>query len=82
MDTALFVVTAGEGKEDSNVVCITEQRDKEVSLFWHQIYCVAWSKNLKFKKDGLNPHLRIVAAWLKRVLEITVTGVSFVLKLL
>ncbi|KAL2089699.1 hypothetical protein ACEWY4_014387 [Coilia grayii] len=29
VDTALLGVTAGEGKEDSNVVCVTELRDKE-----------------------------------------------------
>lgn len=29
VDTALLVLTANEGKEDSNVVCLTELRDKE-----------------------------------------------------
>ncbi|XP_063057873.1 EF-hand calcium-binding domain-containing protein 7 isoform X2 [Engraulis encrasicolus] len=37
VDTALFVVTAGEGKEDSNVVCITEQRDKEKFVWKGQL---------------------------------------------
>ncbi|XP_076132204.1 EF-hand calcium-binding domain-containing protein 7 [Alosa pseudoharengus] len=29
VDTALLVLTSNEGKEDSNVVCVTELRDKE-----------------------------------------------------
>lgn len=32
MDTALFVMTAGETKEDSTLVCFTESKDKEVCL--------------------------------------------------
>lgn len=32
VDTALFVVPGNENKEDSNLVCFTESRDKEVSL--------------------------------------------------
>lgn len=30
VDTALFVMTAGETKEDSTLVCFTESKDKEV----------------------------------------------------
>lgn len=32
MDTALFVTSAGETKEDSTFVCFTESKDKEVRL--------------------------------------------------
>lgn len=32
VDTALFVVSAGETKEDSTLVCFTESKDKEVCL--------------------------------------------------
>lgn len=32
VDTALFVMSAGETKEDTNLVCFTESKDKEVSL--------------------------------------------------
>lgn len=32
MDTALFVMSAGETKEDSTLVCFTESKDKEVCL--------------------------------------------------
>lgn len=33
VDTALFVMSAGETKEDSTLVCFTESKDKEVCLF-------------------------------------------------
>lgn len=32
VDTALFVTSAGEAKEDSALVCFTESRDREVCL--------------------------------------------------
>lgn len=32
VDTALFVMSAGETKEDSTLVCFTESKDKEVCL--------------------------------------------------
>lgn len=32
VDTALYVMSAGETKEDTNLVCFTESKDKEVSL--------------------------------------------------
>lgn len=32
VDTALFVMSAGEAKEDSALVCFTESRDREVCL--------------------------------------------------
>lgn len=41
MDTALFVTSAGETKEDSTLVCFTETKEKEVCL------CVCtWTKHL------------------------------------
>lgn len=33
VDTSLFVMSAGETKEDSMFVCFTESKDKEVCLF-------------------------------------------------
>lgn len=33
VDTALYVVTGNETKEDSNLVCFTELRDKEVGQY-------------------------------------------------
>lgn len=32
VDAALFVMSAGETKEDSTLVCFTESKDKEVCL--------------------------------------------------
>lgn len=32
VDTALFVMSSGEAKEDSTFVCFTESRDREVCL--------------------------------------------------
>lgn len=36
VDTALFVTSAGEAKEDSTLVCFTEARDREVCLSFKQ----------------------------------------------
>ena len=37
VDTALFVMSAGETKEDSTLVCFTESKDKEVCLFCFKV---------------------------------------------
>ncbi len=38
VDTALYVVTGNETKEDSNLVCLTELRDKEVGKYVHFLF--------------------------------------------
>lgn len=42
VDTALFVMTAGETKEDSALVCFTESKDKEV--YYEQFLCFKYSQ--------------------------------------
>lgn len=45
VDTALFVTSPGEAKEDSTLVCFTEARDREVCLnFKQQIRMVECSE--------------------------------------
>ncbi len=51
VDTALYVVTGNETKEDSNLVCLTELRDKEVGKYVHFLFkynsiCITESKCL------------------------------------
>lgn len=48
MDTALFVMSAGETKEDSTLVCFTESKDKDVCLHVKRFKCASPYKFIIF----------------------------------
>lgn len=60
VDTALFVMSAGEAKEDSTLVCFTESRDREVCMFESVTFCQGLDKDgcmIRFKNQCGNTQL-------------------------
>ena len=46
VDTAIFVTSAGQSKEECNLVCFTEARDEEVSVRVHDFFEQWWGLGL------------------------------------
>lgn len=51
MDTALFVVSGGETKDDSTLVCFTESKDKDVCLHYERCKCASQYQFSLFSND-------------------------------